>query len=143
MRCQQFELYAAEDNVSDGMVFISLDEVKLYVRGLLDSEWWGRMYPTVRGVEVGGRDAGQRDSVGAFDRGEGVGRIEMARSHWCEQAVIHELAHVFASAASGSQAHDPWFARHYLDLTYLSRGSEAFMALLFAFNIAGIEHDPA
>ena len=67
----------------------------------------------------------------------------MLRVHWNELVVVHELAHVLAHARFNSQAHDPSFARVYLELTFLIMGSEVYYQLYDAFTRDGIQHDVA
>lgn len=47
---------------------------------------------------------------------------------------------MLAEARYGSHAHDPWFARTYLELAYQVLGSEVYQDLYSAFEERGIEH---
>lgn len=140
-RTQQYELYAAERGVPVGRHFGSLAEIQAWVDALRETDWWFMRYPEVKRIEVGPAINGGRDgSVGWWEASKGAGRIEMSPVHWNELVVVHEISHVFA-AVKGSRAHDPIFARTFLNLTYLILGSETYQALHAAFTAAGIDSD--
>jgi putative metallohydrolase (TIGR04338 family) len=138
--CQQFELYAAEADVPRGWEFSNADRLQGWLDGLRDEPFWCRFYPQVLRVEVG-YVRGTR-SVGAWIPADNAGRIEMAPGHRNELVVLHEIAHVLAAARYGSESHDPWFARVYLELVFFVMGYDTFDALHRAFEAGGIEHDP-
>lgn len=138
---QQFKLYAAERAVNVGRAFRSLEEIQAWVDALREQLWWRQRYPEVKRIEVGPAIAGGRcGSVGWFEPEMGAGRIEMAPQHWSELVVVHEMSHVFASV-HGSGAHDPIFARTFLNLTYFILGTETYQQLAAAFNDAEIDTD--
>jgi len=138
--CQQFQLYAAEANLPLGEVFDTLDELQAFVDGLRDLSVWRRQYADVMRVECHLRPSGS-GSVGGWREESGCGIIEMLTPHRNELFVLHEVAHVLAAARYGSHAHDPWFARTYLELVYEAMGSEAYAALAKSFADHGIDHD--
>lgn len=140
MRCQQFQLYAAEDRVPRGRVFSTVEEIQAWVDGLRDTWWWPVFYPQVLRVEVYRRDARKHESVGWYEAPKRAGAIELLPCHWNEREVLHELAHVLAAARANSRAHDPAFARIYLELVYHAMGSEAYYRLWDAFTRDGIQH---
>lgn len=141
MRTQQFELYAAEGTVSRGRTFSSLEAAQAWVDALREQAWWWQRYPEVKRIEVGPAIAGGKcGSVGWWEPAQGAGRIEMAPAHLNELTLVHEMSHVFA-AVKGSKAHDPIFARTYLNLTYFILGSETYQALSAAFSAANIDSD--
>lgn len=140
MRCQQYELYAAERRVPLGRQFGGPEEIQAWVDRLRDTWWWQMWYPQVLRVEAYSRP-GARDSVGSWHPEMNAGKIEMSRAHWNELVVLHELAHVLAAARYGSRSHDPWFARVYLELVALVMGSASYQALYHAFGDAGIAHE--
>lgn len=139
--CQQYELYAAESEGDRGRQFRSLAEIQSFVDALRDTWWWQRWYPKVLRVEVG-KPASKKASVGAWFPENNTGKIEMLEVHWCEQYVLHELAHVLADYRFKSQAHCPWFARVYMELVHNVQGSAAFVQLHGAFDRHNIKHDP-
>jgi putative metallohydrolase (TIGR04338 family) len=143
MPTQQDELYAAEETTDHGRTFANLKEVQRWVDSLRDESWWEQRYWMVERVEVG-TSRKWHESVGWFEKEphsrSGAGRMEMAHTHRDELSMIHELAHVLANARHGSNSHDPFFARTYLELTYLIRGSDAYLELQNAFDLAGIDY---
>jgi putative metallohydrolase (TIGR04338 family) len=139
--CQQFELYAAERRVSTGERFPSVAAMQAFVDGLRNTWWWRQFYPNVARVEVYSRPSNRHESVGAYDAAKRAGHIEMLPVHWTPLVVLHELAHVLAKARYGSRAHDPAFARVYLELVYLELGYATYVELERAFTAAGINFD--
>lgn len=140
MICQQHEAYASEGTVPRGRE-LTLPDVRRIVDDLRESAWFRERFPNVAFIEVGGRD-GRRDSVGGWFPEMGAGRIEMADGHLCELVVCHEIAHVLAAARYGSNAHDPCWARVYLETVFQVMGSAAYLALFEAFERDGIDHEP-
>lgn len=138
---QQYELYAAEREGTRGRQFATVKEMQAFVDALRDTWWWQRYYPKVLHVEVGRAPRNGRGSVGGWFAENNTGRMEMHPDHWCEQYVLHELAHVLAAYRYGSKAHCPWFARVYLELVYEVQGADAFVALHAAFDRHSIQHD--
>lgn len=136
--CQQFELYAAEDELPVIGEFDSVAEVQEFYDALRERPWWAERYSNVRRVEA--FPCPGRGSVGAWFPDTGIGHVELAANHLDRWSVTHELCHVLAAARYGSQAHCPWFARTYLEVTYEAHGSQAFVALLNAFDTHGIDH---
>jgi hypothetical protein len=144
MPTQQMDLYAAERLVDDGPLFANVAAVQVWLDGLRDTDWWVRLVPEdVLRVEVAlGRPGKGAAGVGWFDRKAKGGRLEFARAaELNERRIVHELSHVIASAAKNSKSHDPWFARIYLELTYLIRGATAYTQLRDAFIRTGIDFD--
>ena len=142
MRCQQDELYASEAaHGLRGRQFTSLDEIYEYVNALRDTWWWQRYYEGVLEVQVVGHQKGNSGSVGSWFPDKNVAVISMHEEHWCEQYVLHELAHPLAAYRYHSQAHCPWFARVYLELVANVMGSEAYVALHNGFDADQIAHD--
>lgn len=143
MKCQQFQLYAAEAEVPKGRHFNAVDEAASWVNAWRDTWWWThRRWDTmIPIIEVGPKPASSNGSVGAWIAERNCGRIEMHPTHMNEQDIIHEASHVIAARVYDSKSHDPYFAATYLDLTYYLRGSEVYLQLYEAFQKAGIEHD--
>jgi hypothetical protein len=136
-RCQQDLVYAAEEALPRGREFRSLAELQRWVDDLRETWWWDARYARVKRIEVGPaiRRKGAR-SVGWWDRDMLAGRIEMHPFHRNVRDVTHEIAHVIAEALHNSEAHDPWFCREYLNLTYLISG-QVWQDLAHAFE----QHD--
>lgn len=134
VRCQQSALYAAEGTVRDrGRTFAGVTEAQRFVDGLRATWWWPFFYWQVEYVEVGRARANGAGSVGVWYPEKNAGRIEMWHGHLTVPDITHELAHVLADARHGSKSHDPWFAREFLNLTYLISGSNAYVNLRDAF----------
>lgn len=142
MSCQQFELYAAEGRVRTG-ARIARGELQEFVDQLRENPWWERNFPQVRRIEtfVRGPRAAAKGSVGSWYPQQAAGLIEMAPVHLNELFIIHEVCHVLAAARYDSRAHDPWFARTYLEAVYSYMGPRAYAELLAAFTAADVDHD--
>jgi hypothetical protein len=142
-QCQQFELYAAEGHVPSGRTFAKseLADAQAFVDAMRDTAVWQRQYRMVQRVEVHFLDASCEGSCGGWREHDAAGVIEMASVHRDELTLCHEVAHVLAAARYGSHAHDPWFARTYLELVYEMMGSETFEALRASFEHGRIDHD--
>lgn len=139
--CQQFELYASEATVPQGRG-LAAGELQAYVDELRESDWWRRNFPQVLYVEARAKSGGAA-SVGGWFEDKGAGAIDMLPCHMTELYVLHEISHVLAAARFGSHSHDPWFAQTYLQLVYTQMGSEAYGALVAAFDRGGIDYDTA
>jgi len=138
-RTQQVRVYAAEDTLLDhGRVFGSIAEVQAYLDDLRDRWWWDN--PAVVRVEV--YPIKGRKSMAAFHASRNAGLMELAKGGMNLHTVLHELAHITAQAKHGSEAHDPWWARELLVLTYFERGPEAYVELARAFDRHDVIHDP-
>lgn len=140
MPCQQDEMYAAERFVSEGERFDSLHAVQVYVDEMRDLyPFWEKAYENVVRVLIKPETMNALSASGGFYPDENVGRISFPTTKPTLQHLIHELAHVFTTARYGRNGHGPWFARVYLELTYLVRGSEAYFELYTAFKNGGID----
>lgn len=140
-KTQQTQIYAAEEELHVGRWFLTHANAQRWVDDLRDTWWWPRLYWRVARVEVGSA-ARRNKSVGWYDHEHEAGRIELPKLMLNEQTVIHELAHVVTEAAKTSTAHDPVFAREYVRLTYLVRGSKAWLELQAAFERHGVDYTP-
>lgn len=141
---QQETLYASERALLDGRTFPNVEAVERWINDdLRESWWWERWCANVIYVEVGiGRPGAGVAGVGWFDADANAGRLEFARdAALTERRVVHELAHVIAKARRNSTSHDPWFARIYLELTYLVRGQAQYEVLKKSFDAHGIDYD--
>lgn len=143
MPCQQDRVYAAERTVDPGNYFTGIDAVQEFLDGLRDTWWWESWIPNVLKVEVDiGRPGKGAAGVGWYEADALAGRMEFSKSATLpERRVVHELSHVIASARKCSNAHDPWFSRIYLELTYLIRGEQAYTELKRAFDTHNIDYD--
>ena len=139
--CQQFELYGAEDKVPAGET-ISPDGLQRYVDQLRENPYWERAFgESILRIDAHVRPDSRDGSVGGYSRSGLSGSVEMAPVHLNELAILHEVAHVCASARYGSKAHDPWFARTYLELVSVFMGPVAYQALDAAFRADGIDSE--
>lgn len=138
--CQQFELYAAEGTVDQGQA-IAPGALQAWVDDLRDLPYWQRTFPQVLRVETHVRRSDKDGSVGGWFEKDGCGQIEMAPVHLTELYVLHEVSHVLAEARYGSHAHDPWFARTYLELVAARLGGRTYEELYRVFTERGIDHD--
>lgn len=139
---QQHLVYAAEVGLPSGREFTSLKEIQQWVDDLRETWWWTSRYARVERVEVGPGRKNSQKSVGWFEKLKYAGRIEMQRCHWNVRDVTHELAHVISIAMHESKAHDPWFAREYINLTYLISGEQTWRQLATAFDRHGVQYSP-
>lgn len=135
--CQQDELYAAEHTVPHGKV-IQPGDLQDWVDALRDLPWWDRNFPQVLRVECHVLTTNKNGSVGGWYPQDGCGVIEMAPVHLNEMIVCHEVCHVLAAAGYNSHAHDPWFARTYLELLSQVR-PDLYVNLYDAFTKGGID----
>lgn len=145
MLVQQSDLYRAEEEAlaelpQELRKKWSEQEAQARVDEWRDLPWWGERFPMVRRIEVYERNHGKAGSCGGFFPEASAGVIDMAPQHMNPLFVCHETAHVLSEARFNSQAHDPWFARTYLHLVYLTMGSEAYISLYKAFERHGIDH---
>lgn len=140
-RCQQFEMYAAEDRAIRGRDFETLDEIQRWMDDLRDTPWWAIRHGAVRSVEIG--DAPRRGLVGPGLVAPGMVYMELRPDQMYERIVLHELAHALCQVKYGeSCAHGPRFARMYLELVSLIMGADAYVSLRDEFDKDGIEYDP-
>lgn len=137
--CQQFELYAAEGTADRGQR-IAPGDLQAWVDDLRELPYWQRNYEEVLRVEAHVLRSDKDGSVGGWFPENGCGQIEMAPCHLTELYVLHEVAHVLASARYSSHAHDPWFARTYLELVSARLGGAVYEELYQAFTARGIDH---
>lgn len=141
-RCQQFELYASEIGVPRGPRFDSAQEAEAWISEVRETRWFQDNFPNVRFFEFHARDRRRRESVGAFVPLDHTVLCELLPEHLNALDACHEAAHGLAEARYDSHAHDPWFARIYLELVYLMLGSSTYDTLREAFVRGGIDHDP-
>jgi len=137
---QQALIYAAQCVVPPDPYFGDIAQAQLFVDILRDQPWWDRTYSKVAYVEVGATRRNATKSVGWWDAEHNAGRIELCASGMQARTVVHELAHVVADALDGSTAHDPTFARRFVELTYHALGVEAYVALTTSFDAHGVEY---
>lgn len=143
MITQQQECYAAESDVSRGRVFDTVAEAQRFVDSLRDERWWTTQgyHLAVSRIEVGAAGKGKKNSVGWYEKDKGAGRIELTTHGLCMRVVLHEVAHVLASARHGSKSHDPWWAKTYLTLMSYVMGTDAYLTLQAGFNARGVDYD--
>jgi putative metallohydrolase (TIGR04338 family) len=139
--CQQDEVYAAENDVTPGRRILSQEALQQFVDDLRDTDYWQRNFPDVRSIlAICDPRRKARGSLGRWN-GDGDGEILMSPVHMYERIVLHEVTHVIACARYGSHAHDPWFARTYLELVYAIMGGDVYAELKAAFITGGVDHD--
>lgn len=143
MPTQQDALYDAERLVDPGNYFTGIDAVQEFYDSLRDTWWWEKWIPDVHHVEVSiGRPGRGVAGVGWFEAGVNEGYVQFAKGvPLPERRVVHELSHVIAGARKQSRSHDPWFARIYLEMTFLIRGPRAYCELQQAFVSKNIDYD--
>lgn len=137
--CQQYELYSAEGVCPKGRT-LTAKELQAYVDQLRENPWFERNFPQIARIEAYAKKSG-RASVGGFYDEQACGVIEMLPVHMNELYVLHEISHVLAHARFNSHAHDPWFARIYLEAVFTYMGSEAYKLLADSFTKSGIDFD--
>lgn len=142
---QQDECYVAELALGSGRSFADYDAAQRWVDDLRDTPWWhlqGFSLYVLR-IEVGPatRLAREFAGVGWFEREKSAGRIELKRDALDERTILHEVAHVLASAVHDSKSHDPAWARTYLTLVSSVMGPDAYLALQRSFDQHGVDYD--
>ena len=139
---QQQECYRAESQLGPGRAFMSIDEIQAFVDSLRDAPWWTAQgyHLSVARIEVGTSRSKKFAGVGWYDKDMGAGRIELTGVGKNMKTVLHEVAHVIASAKYGSKSHDPWWARTYLTLVSYVMGSDAYLTLQSAFDAQGVDY---
>lgn len=142
MITQQQECYAAEAALRNGRAFMSVEEVQTFVDSLREERWWTLQgYGLkVRRIEVGKSNSRKHSGVGWFEEDAKAGRIELSGTGLNMRVVLHEVAHVLASAQHGSKSHDPWWARTYLTLVSYVMGTESYLTLQTAFDAKGVDY---
>lgn len=150
MKCQQDELYRAEERVHLALDLPSLKEkdAQALVDQWRELPWWRERFPRVVHVQVVKRRSSGDGSCGGLvdspfaDRLEEpqFGIVEMAPVHMDRLYLAHEVCHVLAEARYGNGSHHPGFARHYLELVYLTLGSDVYAQLRDSFEAGGVDH---
>lgn len=126
---QQYELYEAERSIDRGREFVDKDDLRIWLFDeVIDKPWFYQRWPHVKGIDVECNRRRDEGSVGGLL--DGIAVMEFAPQHMAELFVLHELAHC---CSTGPQVHDPIFARTYLELVFLTLGTEKWMALRTAF----------
>jgi len=138
-KCQQYEVYAAEEAVPTGTVFCDVTHAQAFVDGLRETWWWERFYFAAPArVEVYFR--GGSMSLNGYDRAKDAGFIELAPGQRNVKTVLHELAHILAEVLFASHAHDPYFARTYAVLVYAVLGSLAWRTLQAGYERCAVDY---
>ena len=137
---QQDRLYAAEAAAGRATgPAVSAQDLQYFVDGLRELPWWDRTCPQVLRIEAT-VVPNRKFSVGAWQGHRNCGVVEMLPEHLNQRPILHEVSHVIAAARYGSHAHDPWFARTYLELVALVMGPEAYLLLVSQFDAYGIDY---
>lgn len=139
-KTQQDQVYDAQDHMTRGRAFASIDEAQAFVDGLRYTLWWKTLRHGVRKVIVQPARKNARYSMGDYD-GDGIGHMTLSSIGLNEQTVVHELAHVMAGARHGSQSHDPWFCRVLVELVHLIMGPDEMQRLVAGFEEHGVDFD--
>lgn len=147
-RCQQFEVYDAEEAVPRGTVFRTAKEAQAFMDDLTETWWWQKFYATPNPllfgrtaparVEVYFRSRGH--SVNKYDKSKDGAVIELRPGQRDAKTLTHELAHIIAEALFDSHAHDPKFARTYAILVYEVLGSQAWLTLQAGYDRCGVDY---
>lgn len=141
MKCQQWELYAAESAIAaKTREFEDAADMQKFVDDLRELPYWERNFENVLRVEMR-VVPGRAESVGTWDAEHSAGVCEMLPVHCCELYALHEVTHVLAAARYGSRSHDPWFARTYVELVSIVLGPERYLELAAAFDEHGVDFD--
>lgn len=143
MRTQQFDCYAAEGALGDGRTFRDVAEAQRFVDDLRDTHWWhlqGYSLHVLR-IEVSLSRSTKFNGIAHWEADKSAGAIGLTRTGLRERTVLHEVAHVLATAIHGSKSHDPAWARTYLTLVSYVMGSDAYLALQRSFDAHGVDYD--
>lgn len=138
MTRQQQAAYEAQRRLCLGPIFAGLVEAQTYCDNLTAQAWWGQRYPSVVRLEVTAITSARVCGVGTADRERNCGVIGLTNVGMNERVILHEAAHCIAGDAAGHEW--PW-ARAYLELVYLVRGSEDYQALRESFLEHGVRID--
>lgn len=145
MKTQQLDCYAAEGGLDNGPTFRDVAAAQKFVDDLRDTHWWqlqGYSLHVLR-IEVGAATklSDRFSGVGWYDDDKNAGRIELKPAGLNTRTVLHEVAHVLASAVHKSKSHDPAWARTYLTLVSCVMGPDAYLALQRSFDAHGVDYD--
>jgi putative metallohydrolase (TIGR04338 family) len=121
-RERQNRVYESEEAAlaEAGRVFRNLREVRAYVAGLVDSDWWAQRWPEVDAIPLARSRSGRMSGYAV----EGSGEIRLASLR--EPVVLHEIAHVVTPGAG----HGPAFVDALLALVRERLGFHWYGALL-------------
>jgi hypothetical protein len=139
MRNQQADVYAAERTLSWPAWLGTIDDARLFLMNATETEWWSECVgDAVTLLEIELSNAAATSSArGHTDEQFGV--ITFSVHQLTDKTAVHELAHVLADVLHGSESHDPWWARVYLELVSLMVGSQQYRELELAFFAHSIE----
>ena len=151
MNCQQSDVYRAEERALRSLRLpeITIQEAEALVERWRDLPWFEQNFPRVVAAKVVARKTSKDGSCGGlvseFDLGDRFETpvcavVEMAPAHMNALYLAHELCHPLAEVRYSSRAHDPWFARTYLQLVYLALGSDVYQTLYAEFEREGVDH---
>lgn len=138
LKCQQYEVYAAEGRSPQGRFFGTLLEVSEYLDELINAPWWADRFTGLTCVTV--QPHSGSCGIAVWD-GDGCGRIGLSKDGLYEQVVLHEVAHLLAAMEVGSSSHDPHWARVYLELVFRVMGPEVWQVLRQAMLDERVELD--
>lgn len=143
---QQYDIYDAERASTPGRRFETVEEMQVWVNAVLQQDWWGEVHPHCKAVEVlpvtYRKSKGMKPKASARLDHRGVGMLMVARGEGQDElTLVHELAHIGATARFNTEGHDPTFAREFLELTYRIRGIEEWERLKASFIQHGIVWD--
>lgn len=132
MSTQQKNVYEAERTIDLGVRFANQSEAQAYADALTRSLWWEQRYSHVPRITVEVIESQISDGCASPKNAW----IALSRKGCNEATLLHEIAHLLVHSAVGHNA--PW-AREHLNLTYLARSSEAYIDLLNAYSVFGVE----
>lgn len=97
---QQWSVYQAEQSISPGAQFESLEDVQAHIDQIVNGQVWKDMFPHMRAVTASLTDAEPDDDSSITSRGGPVrtfladsGKIELHTQMMNEAVLLHELAH--------------------------------------------------
>ena len=129
---QQQAVYTAEETVSRGKQFATLEDAQAFVDSLTAADWWSENYPDIQRIDV----VKQRENSPCVGTVNGrVGKIGINTYGLCERIILHEVAHTVEPRAGHN---GPW-VRAFINLMNRVCGSERYLELWTAFSEAGID----
>lgn len=154
LSCQQSDVYRAEERALRrlGLQKLTKQEAQALVDGWRELPWWTQNFARVVHASVVVKSPDTTSSVGGLITAHGefatvdrietpvVAAVEMAPIHMNALYLAHEVSHPLSEARYRSHAHDPWFARTYLQLVYAALGSEIYRVLYEEFEREGVDH---
>lgn len=138
MKNQQQAVYDAEDLTRFATRLPDLDSCRQYVSAIRERDFWRDLIgESLLFVET--RYTPARHSHCETKPENSWCCLWLTSEGYNTRTILHELAHAIARVLHGSQSHDPWWCRVYLELVSMVAGPDAYVQLRDAFSARGVE----